>query len=234
MRALGRLESVHLAYDEDQPGVVNAASAQALLGMAASNADTLQALHLHARCGVAVETLLALLQLLALSRLRTLEADVRCARPDDAGAVLRNERPFERLRVRSLHVSGLRDATPAALQALVADLAAHAPQPRLCVRHVNLADDGGAALRTLVDAALTCRLARLELFECRLAPACVPAIARLLSGDALTALTVIGDQSHLRWEHHLLHAAADESTEALAAALRGSASLTSLTLHTVW
>jgi hypothetical protein len=74
-----------------------------------------------------------------------------------------------------------------------------------------------AVLDAVVDAALAGPLQRVALHSCGLSPASAPALARLLSCDALTFL----DCS----DHALLDAPA---AAVLAAALRANATLTSL------
>jgi hypothetical protein len=224
-RAAGQLRSLRVACDE-QHGEEAALSAE-LRHVAAANGGTLEALRLHAPAGVALAALRALLALPALSRLRTLEADVCVEAAADARAVLRGEAPFERLRVRSLHVAQCRGWSTEALSSLVYDIKRKMgpPPPRLCLRHVALHVDGQPSLLldALVDAALASRIACLELYECALSPACAPALARLLRGDALTELAITGPYGARQY--------LDE--EALARALRENTSLTSLTLRSV-
>jgi hypothetical protein len=122
--------------------------------------------------------------------LRTLHAELRCA-VAEARSLLRNEPPFEALRVRRLVVSGFAGDEAATL-ALAADAtthaAAHASLDDLCLELVPL--HAAASLHAVVDAALVCRLRQLGLWDCRLSPASAPPLARLLGGGALTSLQI--------------------------------------------
>jgi hypothetical protein len=157
--------------------------------------------------------------------LRTLHADVWCEGAE-ARRLLRNEPPFEALRVRRLSFSGFARGEDAATLALAADVTthatAHASLEELRLDHVLL--DAPAALDAFVETALACHLRRLELRGCRLSPASAPALARLLGGGALTAL---------EWMEIYERAVLDEPAAVLlGAALRASTTtLTSLALH---
>jgi hypothetical protein len=166
--------------------------------------------------------------LLAAPLLRSFVANVVCdeaLREDknvNACRLLRNEPPFQALRVRRLFLDvGVR-APLASLLALAAGVAAHASLAHLEL--VRAWCDSPAAVEAVVDAALACRLGKLVFVLCRLTPVCAPALTRLASGGALTAL-LIHD-----WGTQLLDAAA---AAALGAALRANATLTSLSLHNV-
>jgi hypothetical protein len=77
-------------------------------------------------------------------------------------------------------------------------------------------------LDAVVDAALTLRLPSLTLFACNVTPASAPALARLISGGALTELRVWNNRQQLL----------DQPAAALiAAALGASSTLTSLKLR---
>jgi hypothetical protein len=80
----------------------------------------------------------------------------------------------------------------------------------------------GAALDAVVDAALALQLQAVSFWQCRLAPASAPALARLLGGSALMMLECLAT--------NLLDAPA---AAVLAAALRANATLTSLSLADV-
>ena len=134
--------------------------------------------------------------------------------------MLRNEDPFQALRLRSLYVLGhFMSANDGAR--LAVELAAH---PWL--RKLELVSTPFLALGTLaalVDAALALRLTRLALDECPLRPESAVALSRLLhDGDALRELSLSGGR--------LLdaHAAA-----LLADALRSNRTLTALALNGV-
>jgi hypothetical protein len=164
---------------------------EALLAVATANAATLREARL---CLGSVNETLGCEQLEALLRgaplLRTLHADVWCTAAE-ARRLLRNEPPFEALRVRHLAVFELAGRVAETLE-LAADLtthaAVHASLEVLRLAHAPLNE--AAALDAVVDAALVCRLSQLELVACRISPASAPALARLLGGGALTTLKI--------------------------------------------
>jgi hypothetical protein len=195
----------------------------ALLAVATENAATLREARL---CLGAMRREFLCEQLAALLRaaplLRTLHADVSC---DGAEArLLRNEPPFEALRVRRLVVSCY-SCDDAATLALAADLTTHATAHATLeeVRFQLARLHAAAALDAVMEAALTCRLRRVDLVLCHLSPASAPALARLIGGGALTTL-------HIHSHAQLL----DEPAAVLVGnALRANTTLTSLTLvHT--
>jgi hypothetical protein len=129
--------------------------------------------------------------------------------------MLRNEAPFAPLCVHHLFAD-LSNEDAAGVAAFAADL--------LAARGMRLFQaplDNAAALDAVVDAALAQRMHTVALDACRLSPASAPALARLLSSDALTTLEL--------WRMDLLDAPA---AAVLAAALRANATLTSLSLNT--
>jgi hypothetical protein len=212
-RAGGALLSLAVV---DCPLVTHAA----MLAVATENAATLREARLcrGAQHELGCRELEALLRRAPL--LRTLHADL-LYHAAATRRVLRNEPPFEALRVRRLDVSGLaRDE--AATLALAADLtthaAAHASLEQLHLLGAPL--DAPAALDAVVQAALACRLQRLELVACRLSPASTPALTRLLGGGVLTTL-------HIYANGRLLD---EPAAVLLSAALRASTTLTSLVL----
>jgi hypothetical protein len=84
--------------------------------------------------------------------------------------------------------------------------------------------DAAGVLNAVVDAALTCRLRRVELLASRLSPASAPALARLLAGSTLTTLQIYGINEQLLDE---------PAAVLLCAALRANTTLTSLVLDSV-
>jgi hypothetical protein len=157
-------------------------SREAVLAVMTANADSL----LEVRSGMTFtegdfERLLR-----AAPRLRLLVADAAFD-ADYAAHMLRNEEVFQPLRVIKLTVWA-DEADGAALQALAAALAVHAA-PLGCIFFHKAALDVHDALDALVDAALTNRLSACTFDVCRLSPACVPPLVRLLGG-ALTSLTI--------------------------------------------
>jgi hypothetical protein len=169
--------------------------------------------------------------LLAAPQLRSLcvpNLEVPC--PLDLGALivaLRNEAPFVALRVRELWFTP-RNASADELCALAQAVATHASLTSLMLWEAPQLGRVPAALDAVVDAALARQLTRVEFIDCMLTPACVPALARLLSGTWLTRLQVciFEDGSYTP----LLDA---PSATLLSDALRANATLTELVLHTV-
>jgi hypothetical protein len=147
-----------------------------------------------------LDTLLALQR--AAPALRSFVADARCVVPAQLPqlcAALRNEAPFELLRVPRLHV-GVQDAASAdEVLAAIAAAAAYAPLTGLRV----YGGDAGvtplgqrAVLDALVDAALLRRLSSVRLVGCGLTVASAPGLARLLAGTALTELELSNFDDH--------------------------------------
>jgi hypothetical protein len=195
----------------------------ALLDVAAANTGALRELQTYAPIEVAFTTSEQASALLgAAPLLDVLATDLRCGGMNVQAArrALRNEAPFEPLRVRHLFAV-MRNEDAAGVVALAADVAAHAS---LCSLKLHVAPLGtAAALDAVVDAALARRMDSVTLDRCFLSPASTPALARLLGGSALTSL----DCSYT-----------DLSLDApaagvLAAALRANSTLTSLTLRQV-
>jgi hypothetical protein len=144
----------------------------------------------------------------------------------DACRMLRNEPPVQPLRLRALCVDFERDGTDdaddadeASALALAAYMAAHASLKR--VELYSAALDTRVALDAVVDAALARQMTSLELWSCRVSPASVPALARLLGGGTLTELGIGQPQQ-------LLDA---PSAPLLGDALRANSTLTSFALH---
>jgi hypothetical protein len=157
----------------------------------------------------------------AAPRLRFLAADVLCYDGAEAHRLLRNEGAFAALRVRKLRVDADDEA---GMVALAADLAAHTWLKEV---HVYGTPRTIAALDAVVDAALALRLPSLMLYDCNMRPASAPALARLISGGALTELCVFNSVQPLL----------DLPAAALIAdALRANSTLTSLKLEScrVW
>jgi hypothetical protein len=137
----------------------------------------------------------------------------------DACRMLRNEAPFQPLRLRALRADFGLDVDLAFVLELAADLAAHAS-----LKHATLHNAPMhvlAALDAVVDAALACGLVSLRLLYCRLSPAAVPALVRLLGSGTLTELDIFERQQLLD----------GPSAALLGDALRANATLTSLSLQ---
>jgi hypothetical protein len=203
-----------------------------LLEVAAANARALRELHVsdddRDSLGVTPDEATALLY--AAPLLRTFTTDLQCEddgmdvhavdrvlRNETVRRALRNEEPFAPLRLRRLRADLVHE-DEAGLVAFAADVTAHASLVGLTLEGAPLGTP--AALDAVVDAALVRRLQHVELYDCGLSPESAPALARLLGGGALTALDC--------WHMQL----ADElgSAAVLAAALRASSTLVSLTL----
>jgi hypothetical protein len=199
-------------------------SRDALLAVAMANAATLQEarLCLGNDCELSCEQLEALLRGAPL--LRTLNADVQCTAAE-ARRLLRNEPPFEALRVRRLVISGVEAEQEAATLAIAADVPAHASLQELHLVGAPL--DAPAVLDAVVEAALACRLPILELLVCDLSPASAPALARLLGGSALTTLVIYASDDP---DDQLLD---EPAAVLLGDALRANTTLTSLVLDDV-
>ncbi len=179
-RAGGQLERLHVTYATFLPEVLQA--------VFAANMNTL-------------------LRLLRLEQSATdpyaQEAVLRAAPPqcvveadafemyESVQPMLRNQPPFQALRLRQLKLAGgvWRDA-PAQVAALAVDLAAHPSLRAVLLWMAPL--DSLAALEAVVDAALALRLTKLLLENCRVSPASAVALPRLLRGDALRDLGLTG------------------------------------------
>jgi hypothetical protein len=192
----------------------------ALLDVLAASAGVLREVHAHTRDNAlqGFNPAQAPALLLAAPQLRVLATDLHCTSTESQAArcALRNEAPFGPLRTRHLYAS-LGDKDAAGIAAFAADVATHASLTGMTLEHVPL--NTPVALDAVVDAALARRMHTVALCECGLSPASAPALARLLSSDALTKLKC--------WWMHLLDAPA---ARVLAAALRANSTLTSLTL----
>jgi hypothetical protein len=127
--------------------------------------------------------------LLAAPQLTACHADVfGWSSVGDARRMLRNEPPFQPLRLRTLRTEFGHDADEASVREVAADVAAHASLQRVELHRAPMRTL--AALDAVVDAALARRFGSLRFWYCRLCPASVPALARLLSGDTLTELYI--------------------------------------------
>jgi hypothetical protein len=195
----------------------------ALLAVAHANAGALRELRAGMRGmpqSLDVEQLLP-----AVPQLAALRAELSAATVADARRMLRNEAPFQPLRVHSLYVAfGLfadRDTDEASALALATDIAAHASLKGVDLREAPLHMHD--VLDAVVDAALARQMTRLGLYFCRLSPASAPALVRLLGGGTLTELSI-----H-EYEQRLFDG---PSAALLGAALRANATLTSVSLRT--
>jgi hypothetical protein len=217
-RAGGQLQALHLTD-------CVAITYDALMLVARANADTLTELRMEGICHdhwyKASHALVGQVEAVlgAAPRLRLLAADVNCDDATVAHPLLRNEGAFAVLRVRQLRISRAHQGDEAGVLALAADLAVHTCLTEVRLQHAPLRTL--AVLDAVVEAALTLRLASLLLFDCHVTPASAPALARLISGGALTELYVDNGELQLL----------DQPAAALIAdALRANSTLTSLKL----
>ena len=126
---------------------------------------------------------------LRVPQLQLFQADTQ-ASIADAIRMLRNEPPFGALRLCRLDM--LPPATNAIDEATTLQLAAaisgHASLRELYVSSIPL--DTPAMLDAVTAAVVACRLRNLLLNRCRLSPASVPALVRLIRGGALTSFHI--------------------------------------------
>jgi hypothetical protein len=211
-RAGGGLQSLDLSVEN--------ISTVPLRHVVAANAGALHVLRMDTGAARAIASNLAEDTLRAAPALRLFSAGcVQCDDAETACRMLRNEAPFGPLRMQALS-AGFAEVDEADVVALAADVPAHASLTELSLAYAPL--DAPAALDAVVDAALARRLRRVGLSYCSLSPASTPALARLLSSNALTALQCNGSL--------LLDVPA---ARLLAAALRANATLTSLMLRSM-
>ena len=216
-RADGRLERlfVKFAWLTHQEALQ-----PALLAVIVANADSLRLLRFENasfRCFNA--TFSALLD--AVPRQCVVEADVFAVECADAVPMLRNEHPFESLRLRSLNIGYNVERHDTDVIAFAAELAAHPSLRELKLARFPL--DTFAAFDAVVDAALTLRLTKLDFDDCDANPASAVALSRMLRGDALRELTW--------WTYRRVGVLLDAHAAVLLAdALRSNHTLTSFTL----
>jgi hypothetical protein len=155
---------------------------------------------------------------LAAPLLRCFNTDVYCTSFADALRMLRNERGFERLRVRSFQLElAAAEDRPEATFEVIAAAAAHASLSGFVLRGMTL---DAAALDAVVDAALTRRVTEVRLYWCALGTFAVPALVRMLHGSTALFELAVGNGGM-----QLLDAAV---AELLGTALRANASLKTL------
>ena len=130
---------------------------------------------------------------LAAPRLQLFQADT-VASVDDAVRMLRNQAPFGALRVRNLQVEH-DTADEADIHELAAAMQGHASLRKLVL--VGFRFNVPAELDAVAAAAVACRLQRMGLMQCRLSPASVPALARVIRGGVLTSVFIDNDHHQL-------------------------------------
>ena len=147
----------------------------------------------------------------AAPALQFVEASVSIHRHNHhlARAVLRNEPPFQALRLRQVRL----DDSIADFIAL-RSCARHAPLEELYIGFAEL--NTAAAMGAVVDACIALRLRSLEIAWCRIVPAVVPELTRLIAAGSLRSLTVQCCHGGMFGEAH-------EFTRLFVAAVRASA-----------
>jgi hypothetical protein len=202
---------------------------EALLAVATANAGALRELHPPRVCRLGAvfgsendDTLATETLLRAAPLLSTFPANVVCTM-ENASMLLRNEPPYEPLRIQALTLAWWNTSNRAAVVAAFTDnFAAHAlPLSSLTLPVASLHEPG--ALDAVVDAAMACRLRSCTFIDCCLSPTSAPALARLLGSDALTQLFISGSVRQLL----------DEGAAVLVGdALRANSTLTTLSVTT--
>ena len=127
-----------------------------------------------------------------------------------ARAMLRNEPPFQALRVRRLLFWCF---TPGVENAFFSDLSCHASLEDVSLWRLLLGTV--AAMGALVDACIKIRLSKLILSVCDVVPAVLPELTRLIAAGAIRELSVYNANTEMFDEAH-------ESTRLFVAAVRAS------------
>ena len=182
--------------------------------ISAANAATLQELRVATEGYCCVDGVRALLK--KSPAFERLEAAVAVCRDAQAAhSMLRNEPPFQPLRLRKLlMIRGLDDPTD--LAAFCSNLRVHASLEEVLIYGVAL--DTAAAMGAVVNACIAINLCRLNLRRCRVVPAALPELTRLIAAGALRALMVENQDDNVE-----MFDEAHESTRMFVAAVRASA-----------
>ena len=191
----------------------------------ASNAATLIELRVYTDGWWAFEEVRALLE--AAPALQFLEMSVQIDRDRQvARAMLRNEPPYQALRMRRLMmVRGLDSISE--LVAFCLDLRCHTSLAELYFYDVAL--NTAAAMGAVVDACIKLRLRKLDLRRCIVVPAALPELTRLIAAGALRELIVV---NIFPFGMSMFNEAHDEYTRLFVTAVRASA-MTGLELFLV-
>ena len=188
-----------------------------LVDALASNAATLELLDARSRTWFAPAEVDSLLEAAPLSMLHVY-ADPRND-VEQARRYLRNEPPYERLRLRGLNVNGDGQLDSLGnLQAFCIDLLKHPSLKRLYIVDASLGT--AAAMRVLVNASIALRVHVFGLVNCGCTHACVPEWTRFVSAVVLECMVIHND------DVELFEAGAD--TDKFCDAIRASAWLYSL------
>ena len=158
----------------------------------------------------------------AAPALQCFEASVIIRDRQVARNMLRNEPPFQALWLQKLYIDRRMDAT-ADVVAFSSDLRSYASLKKLILFDVDL--HTAAAMGAVADACIAVGLRALRLSDCRVVPAVLPELTRLVAAGLLRELVVSNDSVEMFDEAH-------ESTRLFVAAVRASA-MTRLWLNNV-
>ena len=184
-----------------------------LLELLAANATTLTELRVNSGRFWSSQRVRAVLE--AAPALSLFESSVSMDQDgEDAHAILRNEPPFQAVRVRRLLVNEFLSETTVAMSSA---LRCHASIDELSfiMTALNTSD----AMCAVVEACITLRLHTLRLHNCRVTPATLPELTRLVAAGALRELIVDNCGVEMFDEAH-------ETTGLFVAAVRMSAMTT--------
>jgi hypothetical protein len=219
-RARGRLETLEVGDRGGDTFLV-------LRDVVAANAATLRELRLSP--DYVDESVLPLLEeMLRTAPALQLSADVIQCGPRNGQPLLSGQPPWDRLRLRMIHLDLSDTDEPAERFAAIAELSSI---PELEISGGNGEDVALLlfelpAMEMIADAVLARGVTKLTLNECLPVPLAAPALARLLSSATLTELT-LDTRLHSDTDVHWLTAA---SAELLASALRTNTTLQHLAL----
>ena len=185
-----------------------------LFEVVTANATTLTELRVHtAQYDWPLPKLCALLR--RAPALQFVEASMTVIHYDHqvARAMLRNEPPFQALRLRRLSVDhGFEN--PADVVSFSLDLRGHASLEELYLNNYRVLNTD-APLGAVVDACIAIHLPKLVLHDCRIVPVVLPHLTRLIAAGALRNLDVSNFDEEMFDEAH-------ESTRLFVAAVRAS------------
>ena len=182
-----------------------------LLEVVAANAATLTELRLDTGRFWPSDNIRPLLE--AAPALQILETSVVTTDRNIAHATLRNEPPFQALRLRRLWMLFGSDAI-ADVVGFSSDLRCHASLEKLILYDAAL--DSAAAMGAVVDACIAMGLRALSLIGCRIIPAILPELTRLIAAGMLREVSMHSEGIPTFDEGH-------ESTRLFVAAVRASA-----------
>ena len=194
-----------------------------LLEVIAANSATLTELRMAVAHVLFAQVVRPLLE--APSALRLLEASVVNTDRHLARAMLRNEPPFQALRLQLLVMLHCLDAANVGAGAFSSDLSCHASLKELALCFAKL--DSAAAMGAVVDACIALRLRTLSLSGCRVAPGALQELTRLVAAGSLRKLIVTNERMG---DEGVVFDEAPESTHLFAAAVRAS-TLTELVFY---